>query len=954
MAQTKVFAAIKGTVVRKNRINGSTAGQGQSHRWYVGRHGSYDYDVYIRFDHDWTDVGSITSAVLTVYTGDGLGDTPSTTNEHPEMVIRRLTDGFTEGNAPNGTWQSNDYTVAAGSSSGSKRVYPQRAELAVNNFDVTTMLRAMAPSTVSGGGKASNHGFGFYGTTDTDKNIDFVSDKWPATELRPYITVTYEYGKTVPDAPTAMAPSGTVAAFTDLQADFTDVRATDKLARSFAQVFTEVTGGTASASGNAITSAGHGLKAGDYIYFTSLTGGAGLDLVSRYYVLSSGLTANAFKVSPTLNGSVEDVTTDYTDLTWGKLLYNGVKDCSPAEITAAHFTHVPDSLTLLPNTPYQWRAKVTDNEGQTSVWTDFVSFDFSNTAPDAPTLTPADAAEFVNPDGVLFRGTFSDDDAGDTLLAYEVQMSAYAEGDAHWDDTAFILWNTGKRYVAPGTTQMETPYGGAALAAGTYYWRARVYDNHHAVSNWTYQSIVFTGSFEPDPEAVVTAIQLRPRAPWRLVFRDMGANRGPGDVVAIIEDAKNVGASELYNSPGELHFTIPKNHPQISVLEPRQTHYAVEFRQGDGWHEVFAGLLMDFDASDTDVIFYGSDYLGLLDFIVDERYDPANPDKPAEKGGSKYVTTGKNSISYIVTDQLAKARALPNSPVKFISTGTIASMSETLVVYSTYSPVLQFVVGLLDSHRGAGSSTGDGKRTRLRVRKTNAGGYEFIVQDAPGVVRDNLRFRYGELVQGYRIVAFGSDWATTVHGIGRLKDGVKVLYDKKSAIGIDEATWGRFTQVRVFDGVADANDLKRRLQQAANTAGHLGKQVGLGIRSGVIQPKDGYEVCDIFPIDIEDGSVSTAAFGSGYWVAVGVTWETNAQDGKQNTYLTFQPREDAEEPDEDLLVLQPISEQAQWQIGWSDPNPLSASSKYWLDQSTGIVYVRVDGTLVAEGITGSA
>jgi hypothetical protein len=154
--------------------------------------------------------------------------------------------------------------------------------------------------------------------------------------------------------------------------------------------------------------------------------------------------------------------------------------------------------------------------------------------------------------------------------------------------------------------------------------------------------------------------------------------------------------------------------------------------------------------------------------------------------------------------------------------------------------------------------------------------------------------------------------------------------------------------------VADANDLKRRLQQAANTAGHLGKQVGLGIRSGVIQPKDGYEVCDIFPIDIEDGSVSTAAFGSGYWVAVGVTWETNAQDGKQNTYLTFQPREDAEEPDEDLLVLQPISEQAQWQIGWSDPNPLSASSKYWLDQSTGIVYVRVDGTLVAEGITGSA
>ena len=474
-------------------------------------------------------------------------------------------------------------------------------------------------------------------------------------------------------------------------------------------------------------------------------------------------------------------------------------------------------------------------------------------------------------------------------------------------------------------------------------------DNFHAASNWTYHSIVIEEDFEPDPEEATTAIQLRPRAPWRIVIKDMGANRGPGTVVAILEDAKNVGASELYNSPGELHFTLPKDHPQISVIEPRQTHYSVQFRTGDGWYEKFAGLITDFDATDTDVVFYGIDYLGLLDFIVDERYDPSNPEKPSEKGGSKYVTTGKNSIRYIVMDQLAKAKALANSPVGFITVGSVATMNETLVVYSTYAPVLQFVVGLIDSHRA-----GTGKRTRLRVRRTNAGGYEFIVQDAPGQNRDNLRMRYGELVQGYRVVAFGNDWATRIHGIGRGKDGIKVLYDKMTGAGIPEATWGRFTQVRMFDGVSDANDLKRRIKQAATQSGKLGKNIGLGLRSGVLQPKDGFDVCDLFPLDIEDGSVSTGAFGSGYWACVGVTWECAAKDGKQNTTLSFQPKEDTVAPDSDLLTLQPLSTQKEWQIGWTSPNPLTVSSLYWLDQTTGKVYVRTDGTLVKEGITGTA
>jgi hypothetical protein len=111
--------------------------------------------------------------------------------------------------------------------------------------------------------------------------------------------------------------------------------------------------------------------------------------------------------------------------------------------------------------------------------------------------------------------------------------------------------------------------------------------------------------------------------------------------------------------------------------------------------------------------------------------------------------------------------------------------------------------------------------------------------------------------------------------------------------------------------------------------------------------------CDQFPVDIEHGSVSTSAFGSGYWVAVGITW-TAQQRGDLSTTLTLAPREDDTAPDADLLVTAPISSQAEWQVGWKSPNPLLATSRYWLDQSTGIVYTRSEGALVKEGITGTA
>lgn len=956
MSQTKVWAASKGNTVR-NPNNSSTgnAGSGNNQRFFIGRYGIYDYDSFAQFALDWTDVGTIVSAILTVYTDDGLsGIMPATTTESPQCYVKRLTSAFSEGVGPSSSFQTNDWTNPASTTSGQKHPAINRASNGVTNIDITDFVELWAPSSVkkrngAPGSAYTQHGIGFFGDTSTAHNIALWSEDASDGAMRPYITLTYEYGVTVPDMPTNLTPSGAVDSLPDFEGDFSDRRTTDTLAYSEVEVYTANKSGTGDGPTSNIYSTAHGMKAGDLIYFTSLTGGTGLTaLTQAYYVRAP--SANAFTVSLTLGGTYVDIGTSYTALTFATRLYAQKKAATQTEKDADHFIHSA-ALHLRANTNYQWRARVWDNEGQASAWSQGITFSITNNAPTEPVLKPVSGGSYATLDGVQFGASSYNDDDGDDMLSYQVQMSAYPQGDARWDDGQYILWDTGRVYIAPQwPDEWHTKYGGSPLTAGTYYWRARVWDIKDGVSAWSYATITVTASYAPEPDGTQTSIQLRPRAPWRIVIKGMGALRGPGTTVAVIEDAKNVGASILYNSPGELHFTLPKGHPQISVIEPKQTHYSVQFRQGDGWREIYAGLMWDFDASDTDVVFYGIDYLALLDYTLDERYDQSNPDKPSEKGGSKYVTAGKNTIAYIVTDQLTRAKNLANSPVGFITLGSIATMTETLTVFSTYAPTLSFVTGLLDSHRA-----GQGKKTRLQVRQKTGGGYEFVVQDDPGNTRDNLRMRYGELVQGYRVIPFGTDWASRVSAIGRAKDGIQVLYKTATAPGIDEATWGHFAQVRLIDGVSDANDLQRRTNQAALHAGKLGKSIALGLRSGILQPRDGYDICDAFPVSIEDGSVSTAAFGSGYWIAMGITWECAAQNGKQTTTLTLQPREDGTPPSSDLLTLQPISPQAEWQIGWTSPNPLTATSKYWLDQTTGIVYVRTDGILVVDGtLTGTA
>lgn len=437
----------------------------------------------------------------------------------------------------------------------------------------------------------------------------------------------------------------------------------------------------------------------------------------------------------------------------------------------------------------------------------------------------------------------------------------------------------------------------------------------------------------------------------RIVIRsvDIGTednphNRGPLDPpVAILYDAGDIGAGEWLNTPGEIHFTLPGNHPQLSALEPFLVHFALEIeRDVVGWVEVLAGLITDFDATADEVIFYGIDYLGLLGMLYEEAFSATVVDAAYNKGGSKY---SNKAISFIIENQLKRAKALDFSPVGFISVPDITDWPEKITINAVFKQRLEFILGLMQSH-----AAGTGKRTRLRTVKTGALTYRWDAQDAPGTNRDDLRFEYGGLAQAFQVVPF-DDFGTKVMGIGLAVAGLKPMYAVAHPPNYSDTNepfpewyYGSFPKTAAWQDLIDKNDLKRRAALMARRAGKVGKKVGIGIRVDSLDVKVGWDICDAVPVDIIRGAVDSTKYGSGYYVIVG--WEFKVfRDGHTDLILSLQPKDDNIAVDLTLLPSDPVQEPGIWagQSGCGHPTEFEIPSdvKFFFDHCSGLVYERL-------------
>lgn len=418
----------------------------------------------------------------------------------------------------------------------------------------------------------------------------------------------------------------------------------------------------------------------------------------------------------------------------------------------------------------------------------------------------------------------------------------------------------------------------------------------------------------------------------------MGPQRGPGATVAIIDDARKVGASIMHNDAGEMHFVLPYDHPQLAACQPKKVHYAIEFFVNGEWVERFVGLLWDASAGPDEITFIGRDYLGLLAHIVDDRFDPTNPDKDHTAGGSKYTA---KQIDYVINNQVTRAIGLANSPLGFVSVGTIEPMVEQVTIWSTMQDVLTFSASLIDSHR-----QGTGKRTRMTIDHMVDGTFKFNIIDNPGQDRANLRMSFGELVTGFEVQPFREDWGSVAHAVGRTREGLKVLYRTENAPQVNPVEWGRFARVALFTDVVDENDLIRRTKQMALRAGSIGKGVALRFRQGEMPPRLNCDVADSIPVAIRRG-IDTTTFGSGLWTIWGITWQGD-DVGTFDTVLSLLPKDDTTAPDGALVGSGNIfGTSSDWDIISTPPTPTS-TAHFVLDQTTGIVYERQsDGSYVA-------
>lgn len=440
---------------------------------------------------------------------------------------------------------------------------------------------------------------------------------------------------------------------------------------------------------------------------------------------------------------------------------------------------------------------------------------------------------------------------------------------------------------------------------------------------------------------------------YRVVLRAATTLRAPGAVVAVIEDAKGIGGSEFFNDAGELFFTLPNTHESIAAVLPWETHWALEKYSGEGWKEINAGWVIDMDSADQETIFYGLDYIGVLGLLVDERFNPDEsidavaelyPADPDGTGGAKYV---ENTITEIVTDQLERAIAGENSPLGFFDSVTVADMPEVVSIYATMKERLPLIKGLLDSHRA-----GTGRRTRLRVRKvltwvddlTYTAAYSFVVEDNPGEDRDNLRMEYGGFVQGYRTIPFG-DFGTRVLAIGKTPIGFQVEYTTVQtppptgeAADYNETRYGNLPKIMFEQDIADTNDLKRRAARYAQEVGAIGKQVGLGLRVDVLTIKDGWDICDSFPVVIDRGPIDTSTWPTNYMTCFGWVLVVN-DDGHSEAILTLQPKAEESEPDAGIIGSDPVIRVTKVEVHDSDPvDPPADWDITWINSVTGHVW----------------
>ena len=329
-----------------------------------------------------------------------------------------------------------------------------------------------------------------------------------------------------------------------------------------------------------------------------------------------------------------------------------------------------------------------------------------------------------------------------------------------------------------------------------------------------------------------------------------GTGRGRGDLRATIKDAKYVGVSSYLNEGGEMFFTLPYNHPQIAECLPLERHYSVErFDEVDLIYRTIGnGILQDYVATDDEVVFYGIDYMTVLNQTL--------TDPTAALGGAT-VTYDNKTLGYIVQAELSAAQAATRSRLGFINIeATVHGSVTTYDIFTAGEPRTDFIRNVCEIAQ-EGLTTKVVFGNRIETTSTSYNNF-FVDQNYSTAINNKLTLSYGANIKRFSYSPNFKSLRTKalVISTNQFLAASSRVWSSVATSALS-STYGVIERLDIQqDVVSTASATKKATQNLYESSPEKIKEITVSIVDGSIVPYKDYELGDDIRVIIERGVVS--------------------------------------------------------------------------------------------------
>ncbi len=334
---------------------------------------------------------------------------------------------------------------------------------------------------------------------------------------------------------------------------------------------------------------------------------------------------------------------------------------------------------------------------------------------------------------------------------------------------------------------------------------------------------------------------------YRIIFRKFSKDSvggvlgsfAPGDILAEIENAKNIGWAYYVNDVPEMFFTVNQDDPKLaSIKDYLDGKCIVElYRNAE---LVWAGWPLEFDETQNDVIIYAYGYAAGLYWLH-------------TGWGTEWTDKGVNTI---VNDVMSTAIVgAASSLVHWLRSGAIeipvtesdGATALTLPLYKVYYKRILFVLKELVAVSASDTTN------RVWFEVTPNGVWNLYKDKGRDLTA--VRFEYPGLVQGFRRHRVPASRRNVILGVGSSPDDV-VLQSTQDDIQ-DRADTGRREEAIYLSWVRDQSELDRVSKMRLKRALRVESEVGLRLAKGSVDPYPAstaiYSLMDTIPVKIDQG-----------------------------------------------------------------------------------------------------